>query len=481
MFLLQLKYESLRLLRSPIAWLLFIFLAVCVGFGLQNGQYRAAEKQAAIEQMLTVQQLDLEKQKMQADSVVRKLKTVGGWWRDPTNVIAVGGVWRGGRVTAVEPMPQSILAVGMSDLQNNAWRLTLMGKEPWGGSELENPDNLSFGAFDLSFVLIYLLPLLVIALSFNLVSGELEQGTLALQQSQPIASGVLFFQKMLARFVLLGGLTIVIVLPGLILSGISLDSTAVWQTLGVAVLYSLFWFLISLSINLQGGSSAQNALLCIGAWLLFTLVAPALANTVAEKVHPVPSRAAFLNDMRAAENYIESKKEDLLDDFYKTYPNYTRKAEADKDWKDWYREDFYLQAFDKKIRDSIEQIYEIKAARQAAFAERLTVFSPALSVHRQMTDLAGTSRNALKAIEPTLDEAQFNWSSWFLKKFDADQSLTAADYDEFMRFPDRVRAETPPDGNAGLGWLLLQCMLAGAWAWWSGRRVSPRFSIDFLK
>ena len=469
MFLLQLKYETLRLLRSPIAWLLLVVLAISVGFGLQNGLYRAAEKRDAIGKMLAMQQSDLEKQKMRADSVARGLKKMKGWWLDPTNVIVVGGVWRGGRVTAVEPRPQNLLATGMSDLQNDAWRLTLMGKEPWGGSELENPDNLSFGAFDLSFVLVFLLPLLVIALSFNLISGEREQGTLALQLAQPQTAGRLFFQKTLARFTLLGGLTLAIALPGLALSGISLVSAAAWQTAGVAVLYSLFWFLVALGINLRGGSSAQNALLCIGAWLLFTLVVPALANMLAEKAHPVPSRATFLNQMREAEHYIESKREGLLDEFYNTHSKYERKADDDKGWRDWYREDFYLQAFDKQIRDSIEQIHSSKAERQAAFTEGLMVFSPALSVHRQMTDLAGTSHRALKSIEPLLDEAQRNWAAWFMKKFDADQCLTAADYDEFMKFPDRVQASASPGGQTGFGRLLLQCLLAGAWALWAGR------------
>lgn len=476
MFKVQLKYETLRLLRSPLAWLLLSVLAVSVGFGLQNGRYRAAEKQHAVEKMLATQREDLQKQKLQADSIARGLKKSKGWWLDPTNVIVVGGVWRGGWVTAVEARPQSVLAAGMSDLQNDAWRLTLMGKEPRGGSELENPDNLSFGAFDLSFVLIYLLPLLVIALSFNLISGEKEQGTLALQLAQPQTAGRLFFQKMLARFTLLGALTLAIILPGLALSGISLASVAAWQTACVAVSYSLFWFLAALGINLRGGSSAQNALLCIGVWLLCSLVVPALANMVAEKAHAVPSRAVFQNQMREADTYIESKREGLLDEFYKAHPNYTQKADADKDWKDWYREDFYLQAFDKKIRDSLEQTYTAKAERQAAFAEGMTVFSPALSVHRQMTDLAGTSHRALKSLEPLLDGAQQNWADWFRKKFDAGQSLTAADYDEFMKFPDRVSAAVPSGGNAGLGWLLLQCLLAGACVWWMAQRKSLNFN-----
>jgi ABC-2 type transport system permease protein len=476
MFLLQLKYETLRLLRSPALWLLLVFLATSVGFGIYNGIQRVAAKRQSVGEMLAMQQTDLEKQKMQADSIARGLKKAGGWWTDPTNVITVGGVWRGGWVTALDPAPQSLLAAGVSDLQPDAWRLTLMGKEARGDSEFENPVNLAFGAFDLAFVLAFLLPLLVIALSFNLISGEREQGTLALQWAQPVATGALFFQKMLARFALLAGLTLLVTLPAMLWAGISLTSMAAWQTAGVAILYSLFWFLVALSVNLRGGSSAQNALVCVGAWLLFTLVAPALVNMVAEKAHPVPSRAGYLNALRDLESQLEASREKRLDDFYKQHPNLVRKTEANKEWQDWYREYFALMDFEEKRRDSLETAYTGKAERQAAFAEKLTLFSPTLSVHRQLTDLAGTNRRAYHASEDALDEAQKNWSGWFLKKFDAGQNLTTADYDEFMKFPDRVAAASVPGSSAGAFWLVLQCLLAGAWAWWSGRGKSRRLA-----
>ncbi len=472
MFILQLKYETLRLIRNPALWLLLVFLAASVGFGLYNGVQRVAAKRQSVNEMRLVQKDDLGKQKMQADSIARGLKKAGGWWQDPTNVIVVGGVWRGGWVTAIEHTQQSILASGVSDLHPDAWRLTLLGKEARNDTAYENPVNLVFGSFDLAFVIAYLLPLLVIALSFNLISAEREQGTLALHRVQPVAAKILFFNKMLARFVLLGGLTMLITLPALVWSGISLTNSSGWATAGIAILYSLFWFLLALGVNLRGGASAQNALLCIGLWLAFVLVVPALTNMLAQKIHPVPSRAGFQTAMRNLENQLEADREKRLDKLYRQHPDLTRKPEAEKDWRDWYREDFALFKGEKRLKDSLEQTYSGKAQRQAAFADNLTLLSPALSVYRQMTDLAGTSRRALHANAALLDEAQQNWAAWFLKKFDADQNLTTADYDEFMKFPDSIAAAGIPVYYNGILWLLLQCLLAGLWAWWNGRRVN---------
>ncbi|NUO00313.1 MAG: ABC transporter permease subunit [Saprospiraceae bacterium] len=470
MFFLQLQYETLRLMRSPILWLLLVFLAGCIGFGTYNGVQRVAAKHQTVREMLTKQQEDLQQQKLAADSVIGELKTVGGWWLDPTNVIVVGGVWAGGRVTALEPAPQSILAAGMSDLQPDAWRLTLTGKEPRGDSEFENPVNLAFGAFDIAFVLTFLLPLLVIALAFNLMSSEREQGTLALQWAQPVALGQVFLMKTLARFTLLAGLTVLVTLPALAIADLSPLSSAALHTTGLAVLYVLFWFLLVLGVNLRGGSSAQNALICIGAWLLFVLIIPAVVNLVSEKIHPVPSRAGYTNAMREADIYLAEQREKLLDVFYQKHPNYTRKTEENMEWKDWYRESFGIMDFEEKVRDSITNLYEGKAVQQTAFANNLTLLSPALSVHRQLNDLAGTSRTAFRAAEAVLDEAQQNWAAWFLKKFDADQTLTVQDYDELMKFPDRIVAAPVSGAYAGSFWLAAQCLLGLIWAWFAGRK-----------
>lgn len=134
----------------------------------------------------------------------------------------------------------------------------------------------------------------------------------------------------------------------------------------------------------------------------------------------------LLSDLDPSSFFSTCEKNELgppeidLDDFYKQHPSLTRKAEADKDWKDWYREEFALHEGEKRLKDSLESFYTDKAGQQATFAENLTV----------------------------------------------------ADYDEFMHFPDKVTAASVPGSSSGAFWLALQCLLAGVWAWWSGRKRS---------
>ena len=472
MFLLQLKYETLRLWRSPFLWILVLFLVISVGFGLYNGSIKVAEKQHSTDQMLAVQKKDFENQKIQADSITQGLKKASGWWSDPTNV--VGAMWWSGRVIALDPAPQSLLAVGASDLQPHAWRLTFWNKEARTDSELENPINLANGFFDLSFVIAFLLPLLVIALSFNLISKEREQGTLELQMAQPISMRHLFLQKMLARFSVLLLLSVGITLPSLACWDISIWSSAAWTTIGVTVAHTLFWFLLALGVNLRGGSSSKNALVCMGFWLVLTLVLPAFANMLAQKIHPVPSRAGFQTSIREIKSQVENQREQILNDYYSQHPNATRISEEEMNWYDWhqckyyYKDEFLIGSIEKEKRDSLERWYDTKAEQQALFIDQLLLLSPTLCVHRQMTDLAGTSNRAFQPVMTFLQEVQTDWTSFFSEKFDANQGLAPADYDQLMNFPDRVPTDNSSIPFYGLLMLVLQCFLISIWIWWLG-------------
>ena len=468
MFATQLKFETLRLVRSPALWLALAFLFASVGYGLYNGVQRLRAQEASAALTLETQAATLATNRAKADSIGRGLVEAGPWYLDPTNVVNTGGVWNTGKYVTLAPGPQRVLAAGMSDLQPDTWGLLLFSTQSHGDFELENPVNLASGAFDLAFVLAFLLPLLVIALSYNLVSGEREAGTLALQLSQPVAAGQLFFGKTVARFVLLSGLTVLVTLPTLLIAGLGLGSAATWVTLAVALAYALFWFLLVLGINLREGSSARDALLCIGAWVGFTLVVPAVISTLSQKLHPVPSRAGYLTAQRQLKKELDDSHAKRLDAAYAQNPSYPRLPDAEKSTRDRYQERFWLYAGEQARYDSLAAIYTAAADRQHGFAQSLTLASPTLSVYRQMNELAGANRERARAAEAAVGEAQAQWMAWFREKFDANAALTPADYDEIAKFDDRVTAEAGMR-PAGLLLLLLQCLLVGGWVWWRAR------------
>lgn len=470
MFFHQLKYEFLRILRSSILWWLLLFLAVSVGFALYNGATRIEERKQSISEIISAQNNTFKVQKHEVDSIASGLKEKGNWWQDPTNVVAA--MWWGGRQLAIEPESKNIIATGMSDLQPDVWQLSLLDKTGRGNSEFENPTNLSFGSFDLAFVIVYLLPLLVIGLSYNLISGEREYGTLPLQRVQPVTQEKIFFHKTLARFIILFGLTLLVLLPGILAYDISLLSTTLGGVVAVVGAYVLFWFLLVLGINLLHRSSMKNALNCIGAWLFFVLIIPSLVNMASQYVKPVPSRSGYQLALREINNEVQLKREKYLDDYYELNPNDLRVSETDLDWFDWnqckhyYRDEYLIESIEQRKIDSIAHSYATKAQNQNAFANKLMLFSPSLSAYSQLTDLAGTSQKALRESTDALEKEQDNWKAIFEEKFKNEQDLTPSDYTTFMGFSDRIVLGKNTTPKTALFWLLLQCMLVGSWIGW---------------
>lgn len=80
--------------------------------------------------------------------------------------------------TVRQPSAWAPIALGERDVQafNLKIRVTALQGQLYD-TDLANPLLASFGHFDLAFVFVVLAPLLVIALTYNLHSGEVEAGT----------------------------------------------------------------------------------------------------------------------------------------------------------------------------------------------------------------------------------------------------------------------------------------------------------------
>ena len=108
------------------------------------------------------------------------------------------------------PGPLAPLAIGQSDLLPYYFKVSTDARENIvAATELENPQRLLVGRFDLAFVLIYLYPLLILGITYNMLSAEKEQGTLALALSQPVSLSTLVTGKVTLRALLLVGIVVV--------------------------------------------------------------------------------------------------------------------------------------------------------------------------------------------------------------------------------------------------------------------------------
>ena len=99
-----------------------------------------------------------------------------------------------------KPSNINAISIGQSDVTPLLQAVTIRGLEGQKyDSDFENPSLLLSGNLDLGFVIIYLFPLILIAISYNLYSEEKELGTWRILAAQTAGKGKFLYKKLLVR------------------------------------------------------------------------------------------------------------------------------------------------------------------------------------------------------------------------------------------------------------------------------------------
>ena len=222
------------------------------------------------------------------------------------------------RPVALQPGALSDFAVGHADLQP-----TLANASPWRNNtslfekyQFGNPNTLSVGLFDFSFLLLIVMPLLMIVLSFDVLASDRSSGRLRLLLTQSISLSSLVLSRLLARNLVLLVTVFVTMLAALLLFGADAERLArfgLW--LMVSLVYLGFWFGLIYWVVSHVRRSEACAALLIAVWALLTLAVPALVGGAADGLYPAPSRLAYLSEARAAEQQANQETAELTEDF----------------------------------------------------------------------------------------------------------------------------------------------------------------------
>ncbi|HCX56591.1 MULTISPECIES: ABC transporter permease [Sphingobacterium] len=142
----------------------------------------------------------------------------------------------------------------------------------------------------------FLAPLLGIALGFDAVNAEYNQGTLTRLLAQPIYRDNLLFAKFLAPLAVVGTLFVALVMlmigGGLLGTGVRIEPQELVRILGftlISVLYVAFWLSLSILLSIRFRQPATSALTAIGIWLFFTVFFPILVNLAIRPFLPNPN------------------------------------------------------------------------------------------------------------------------------------------------------------------------------------------------
>lgn len=386
---------------------------------------------------------------------------------DPRNPAQVGQTFAASY--AVLPRaPLAPLSVGQSDLLPGYYKVTLATREAlFAGDELENPANLLTGSFDVAFVIVFLYPLVILALSYNLLSGEKENGTLALTLSQPVSLAQLAAAKIVVRGAVAFGLTCAFTVLGALGAGVDLGSpgavAALAALLGVTAVYGLFWFSLALLVNSFGRGSATNAMVLAGTWLTLALVIPSTVALLATTLYPVPSRVEMIQAVRLATRDASARGAQLLGAYFADHPELAPEGEIDAG--DYYSRKFVIEEEVAKQVAPVSGRFEAQIRGQQAVVSRLQYLSPAVLTQQSLNDLAGTSYARFAHFQREAERFASEWRAHFLPQVFQRAEFTAGGLDELPRFAYQREPSSIVASRVGGASVLILLVAAGLFGW----------------
>jgi len=442
-----LRHELRSLIADRSLWIVIALFAGIVGYALYNGVSWVRFQEQTLETVILEEETGIEELR-EALIATENGESEGGGSPNPAipGAVAAAGI----RYATLPPGPLAAFSVGQSDIHPYYIRVSSRddARSLVRNGELENPTNLLAGRFDLAFAIVYLIPLLILALTYNLLSGEREAGTLGMVTSHPVSLQTLAAGKGLLRAGLVIGLTLSFAILGSVVLGAidhsnALSRFALWAI--VISAYTLFWVSLALAVGSLGHSSAWSATALLTAWLGVVVVAPSAIHLAATILHPLPSRVEMVQAMRVASDEVNAAGNALLEQYFLDHPEMSALA-GDADIGDSWTRSWTVQQEISQRTAPVQDHFETQFARRQQLVSRYRFLSPALVVQEALNDLSGTGTARFALFRESVEAFHGEFTGFFLPRILQREQLTSADYLTIPRFSPPA----DPKGEIGL-------------------------------
>ncbi|MFC1551425.1 ABC transporter permease [Candidatus Latescibacterota bacterium] len=204
-----------------------------------------------------------------------------------------------------KPTPMSIYCRGMEDNFGSVGRLDPLRMpytaQPFGqmgtmsGINFEDILKDTFSTIDFTFIVKFFFSLMVIIISFNIVSNEREQGTLKMIHAQNVSRRTLLNGKWLANSLLLGICIFLFILFSMLY--VMLSKNIIFNTQDVirlflfflfSFLFALLFFQASLLISCIFRSSQSVLITVFLIWLLSLFILPNIGLLISKRFVEIP-------------------------------------------------------------------------------------------------------------------------------------------------------------------------------------------------
>ncbi|TDB67445.1 DUF3526 domain-containing protein [Arundinibacter roseus] len=419
-FSIIVRYEALNLMRSRL-------FQVAVGLLLAVGIYAIFYGKNEIDRQ---NELLIEIRKDEGT----KLETLKATITTDTLPNVVGN--RTYRLVDNPPSALASLSLGQRDifpyyLYVRYWSLTRQLLT----AEMANPEKLLAGNFDLAFVLIYLFPLFIIAISYNLLSAEREGGTLGLVLSNPISEQRLTYLKIIFRFLITFGMALFLVLAALIICSITPNAQIFLWVVAMA-LYILFWFGVVLIITNRKKNSAFNAFGLLGSWIVLVVLIPACINLYLASAYATPPRNDLTQALRHEYEEIWANYDNKpyrfasLQKLSKQHPAYRVDTSYNADDKYMLAE---FEFYDQRLAPLFEKYTSLSLKRQE-ISQKAGSISVAVTAQNYFNALARTDLDAHVAYISSVEKFHEELKSYFYTQIFTNTAFKPADFESIPAY-----------------------------------------------
>jgi ABC-2 type transport system permease protein len=461
---LNLEWRILRRDRAAIAVLVMFSLFLLVA--ALAGGHHASVLSSGLDRSQSVETRRIKSLHDQLQGLESSSRPLGA--RDPRDPVWMGKEGAA-RLAVLPPAPLAPIAVGQRDLRPQAVRVNSdvhLTSERETETPMSGPTRLMSGAFDPAFLFVVLFPLVIIALSYELLSGERERGTLAMLLSQPVSQRALVLGKAIARAIALSGVTVVFALIGLLVAGAELGTTTAWLHvllyIVVLIVWALFWFAAAVTVNGMRQSSASNALILVGLWLVLVVVVPGLVHAAVDALHPPPSRMERVHEAREAAQDIERRLAGLRG-------RHDRNTKAKGYARDVVKTQRELAKRSAPVLDGLRE--QLRLRQQ--MLDALRFLSPAIVVQLALEDIAGAGAIRHQNFETQVDTFHHEFRAFFFDRIDRGARVETADLEALptMTFREEPHSALLSRVLSGVIGLLVAIIALLAAAWRGLRRV----------
>jgi ABC-2 type transport system permease protein len=329
--------------------------------------------------------------------------------------------------TGHEPSPWAPVSIGQRDV--HAFNLKVRMLSIHGqlyDADLANPLLTAFGNFDLAFVLVFLVPLLAIAVTFDLWSGERELGTWDLVRSQPSSAMRVLAVKVIVRGTLVLVPAVVLVVLAALWLRLPLDGHFA-GVLGATVVYVVAWLGAALVIVAMRRSSDFNLIALLALWVVWAVLGPALVTMTAAARYPVGESLEIA--VRQRQGYHGSWDRPVAETmalFYARYPQWRGSVVPEDRYSNaWY---YGMQHRGDLEAEPAAAEWRATLSRRETWTSRLLVLFPPALFQRALNAMAGTDLESHLAYLDSVRAYHESLKRWYFPAIFDDRPISQMDW-----------------------------------------------------